>query len=626
MENHRVKDKFFNITLFVLISSFVFFIYYQAVDGPMVLDDQANIVFNEGIKIDDLSAESLYESATSMKEVFTSRHPLLNRPVSYLSYGLNYLFSENFYRSIKTTNIFLHLLCGLLLFCFIRQLTEFYQHQYPSGDTAAKSHVFREKMLSWLPLIASAGWLLHPLMVSTVLYSVQRMTILSAGCLLLGLNLYIYYRVKLLSLNKGFWVGLVGVLLMTLVAFLCKENGALLPLYCLVVELCFFRFNFHPQTGLLLRRFYLVLLILPVIILFSYLTNVYLSTDAQGLLSYRQFDLDMRLLTQARILWEYLYWLILPVPENLTFIHDTLQISQSLLQPVTTLLAVAGWFVLSIVMLHLLRQNKHPFLTFGFFWFLAGHLLESSVLPLELVFEHRNYLPYAGPIMAVLYYLLRGVSKLNVSTGFAVFLAGFIVTAVPALLTTERVRHWRSEQQLVEHWLQVNAESPRVWAKTADYFYRNRNLAATFLSLSNGLNFASWEAGYGFAQLGIMCTQGQDLNSGRGAEVHKATMNALRQKPTTAYSVNQYRNMINLCTDLNQIKSLQDLHYEAAAQKKSQMVSGANYMFALLALAEQQPDKARVFLVRVLKADPFSQEAKDLIAQIDGDDRHKNRP
>jgi len=48
-----------------------------------------------------------------------------------------------------------------------------------------------------------------------------------------------------------------------------------------------------------------------------------------------------------------------------------------------------------------LCRKKRPMLFLGVFWFYCGHLLESTVIPLELYYEHRNYLPILGILVMV---------------------------------------------------------------------------------------------------------------------------------------------------------------------------------------------------------------------------------
>src|SRR5690606_5451195 len=86
----------------------------------------------------------------------------------------------------------------------------------------------------------AATWLLHPLLVSTVLYAVQRMAQLSTFFTLLALLAWLKARTA--DKPRSFYFfGWFVMPAMSLLAMLSKENGALLPLYFLLLEVCAFR-------------------------------------------------------------------------------------------------------------------------------------------------------------------------------------------------------------------------------------------------------------------------------------------------------------------------------------------------------------------------------------------------
>jgi tetratricopeptide (TPR) repeat protein len=104
----------------------------------------------------------------------------------------------------------------------------------------------------------------------------------------------------------------------------------------------------------------------------------------------RPFNLKERLLTQPRVIWFYLSLLFYPIPTRLSIEHD-FTLSTGLLQPWTTLPALLGIACLLIV--GLVGMRRQPLLGFALLFYFLNHALESTFLPLEMVFEHRNYLP-----------------------------------------------------------------------------------------------------------------------------------------------------------------------------------------------------------------------------------------
>jgi hypothetical protein len=100
------------------------------------------------------------------------------------------------------------------------------------------------------------------------------------------------------------------------------------------------------------------------------------------------------------VLWEYLLNAFLPRPGHFGPYHEAYPIARNLLEP-ATFISAASWIAVSA--LAVLWRRKYSIVAFGVLWFLAGHLLESTTIPLEMYFEHRNYLPIVGPIFAIIY-------------------------------------------------------------------------------------------------------------------------------------------------------------------------------------------------------------------------------
>jgi len=80
-----------------------------------------------------------------------------------------------------------------------------------------------------------------------------------------------------------------------------------------------------------------------------------------------------------------------------------------LVPAVSTVPAVLGWRAASAV---IRRQKEGPIVAFGVLFFLGGHLLESTILPLEIAHEHRNYLPMYGILLMLFFYVLHPLNIL----------------------------------------------------------------------------------------------------------------------------------------------------------------------------------------------------------------------
>jgi len=366
--------------LFFFVLLIVTGLYWQGQGGGFLFDDLPNLqplaTLNKTGGFDD-----------TLVFVLEGESGALGRPISLFSFALQ-AESWPFYPwDFKYVNLMIHLLNGCLVFWLILLL----------GRCLALSE--RQSLL--LALLTSSIWLLHPLQVSTVLYVVQRMTQLSALFTLVGLLIYLYGRQFLANnqLKAGFFWMSVGVAVGGTLATLSKENGILLIFYVLALEFTLLQRLSKPRTWHIWASIFLYL---PL-----FLLSLYFVTHIDSLLrtyEVRHFTLEERLLTQPRVLIDYLLKILLFKPNDFGLFHDDFVISRDLWTPPTTLMAIG--FLGSMLGIAIIKRLQMPIFALAVFWFLAGHLLESSFIGLMLYFEHRNYLPMLGVIFAVIYGLL----------------------------------------------------------------------------------------------------------------------------------------------------------------------------------------------------------------------------
>ena len=295
---------------------------------------------------------------------------------------------------------------------------------------------YAELDADWAALLVAALWLLSPLNFTPVLYVVQRMTSLAALFVLAGLWCHVTGRLRLADGDsRGLWLALGGLPLAG-IGILAKETVALYPLLVLALEWTLLRSLATPRRGLILAS----TAVLPIILGIFYLAS------HPGMLNFdgRAFTLGERLVTEARVLWLYLRMLFVPDLSMLGLFHDDVATSTSLATPWTTLPAVIVWLALTAAAIALAK--RWPVASFAVLFFLAGHVLESSIFPLELIFEHRNYLPSFGPWFAV------GVGGLlladHVRHGRWLKLGLAVYLALLAGVTHLRAWDWSNEDRL----------------------------------------------------------------------------------------------------------------------------------------------------------------------------------
>jgi hypothetical protein len=365
------------------VSLLTVIVYFPGLSGDYMFDDRANLLQNRQLEFETLDLETLQNAA------FSSGSGALRRPVSMASFALNRYFFGIAPFSHKVVNLGIHLLTGAALFLLGRMLLLSYRQYRAPG--------LSQQVVTWLPLVVAGLWLVHPLNLTTVLYIVQRMTSLAALFTVCGLLLYVKGRRRMLAGRHGLSLILTGLLVCGGLAVFSKENGILLPLYMLVLEVTLFRFRaasgrFDATIG----SFYLLVLAIPAAV-----ATFYLATHAEIYLNYdgRDFNLQERLLTQGRVLLFYLQMIVTPSIQELGLYHDDIPVSLGLLEPPATLyslIALAGMLLAALALL-----GKRPLVSLGILWFFAGHVLESSIIPLEMAHEHRNYLADYGILLAL---------------------------------------------------------------------------------------------------------------------------------------------------------------------------------------------------------------------------------
>lgn len=418
-------------TLFFLLFIFVFAfaIYSPGLNGDFEFDDQANLLSNTHLQIDHLSYHSLKIAALS-----GDAGPL-GRPISLVTFAINYYLAGFNPYYLKLTNIGIHIASGLTLILLFQQLLIAYRTTYAIALT--------DPSIRFIAYIAGTAWMLHPLDITSVLYIVQRMTSLSGLFTLLALLLYALGRNRICEGKRGWALVVLASPFFGLLAVFSKENAAVLPLYAFLIELFFFRFRAPSlREHRLLHALYALVLWIPLVIGVAFVIAIW-DWFVTGYTN-RGFTMGERLLTEGRILWFYLRLIFLPNVSLMGIYHDDIALSTGIVSPTTTALSIVG--LGGMLICGVLIQRRIPILAFAIFWFLAGHIIESSLIPLELAHEHRNYLPMAGFIFAAFYYLTSpNTPHLSLRLRFG--LAALLVTLL-AFSTHVRAKQWGN---LLEH-------------------------------------------------------------------------------------------------------------------------------------------------------------------------------
>jgi len=404
----RNRDKLMKLALiagWLILFLTTVLAYLPGLNGPFLLDDFGSIapLGNLGGVVDWMTFKAF---------VFGGHAGPTGRPLSLLTF----LIDANDWPAdpwaFKRTNLIIHIVSGALLGVLISKILSVLKYdKYTAGRVA---------------LVSAGIWLLHPFLVSTTLYAVQRMAQLSTLFILAGLIGHLYGRSKIAAgASKAYLIMSLSMGLFTLLAVLSKENGILLPLLIGVVEITIFS---TQKNGIwALNRYWAwAFVVAPSIIIFLYLGRMALTQNFFDITPPRDFSIYERLLTQPRILFDYLQNWFVPKLYTAGVFQDHFVKSTGLFSPITTALSVL--LHVSVVSVAMINRRKRPLMALAVLFFYASHILESTVINLELYFEHRNYLAVAFlfvPLVTMLQKRVSGKLFMAVAVCALLTLAGF---------------------------------------------------------------------------------------------------------------------------------------------------------------------------------------------------------
>lgn len=443
------------VALFALMLVTVI-VYWPALQGGFIFDDYPNL--------EAMGAYGGVDDFETFKNfVFNGFSGPLGRPVSLASF----LIDDNKWPtspdSFKQTNLKIHILTGLVLIWLTINLLRLYAAQV------------NDNQIVWVALINGAIWMLHPYMVSTSMYVIQRMAQLATLFVFAGIAGYLQGRIQLQAgkIRAGYLWMTSSIVFLGALAVLSKENGILLPLLIGVIEFCL------PAGLRIINKWWrIIFLWLPSVVIFFVLArSINFAEDAWP---NRLFTQPERLLTEGRILIEYLYNLYIPKIEGRGLFQDGYNFSRGWFSPIST--AISWLAIVLILAAALLLPRKMPFFCLGILFFFTGHLIESTVIGLELYFEHRNYLPAAFLFLGISFFLVRLADRISLGVSIIVV---FSIVLVLSLLTWERARLWSNTERLQLYWAASTPESARAQVKLSRSIMSTGNVSGAVKHLED---------------------------------------------------------------------------------------------------------------------------------------------
>jgi Tfp pilus assembly protein PilF len=423
----------------LLLVMLVIFAYQDAPRNGFHLDDLNNILRHPPIWLEELSLKGLIQAGHGAL--------LPTRPLPSVTFAIDWWRGVGDPAPFQWSNLILHSTVALALFGLLNSLLQrFVGHS--------------DNRTLWCAFLGAAIWAVHPIQIQSVTYIVQRMNSMAALFTLLAVLSYVHGR--LAQHHKPRWFLLCAT--SALCGAFSKENAWITPLLLLLAEYGVCRHG-RPLIASRWDYFWLGLPIILGLYLFvdlisgtGPLANFILPGYAE-----RDFTLKERLLTQPRVILFHFSQILWPLPSRFSIEHD-FPLSAGLIHPASTLaaiLALLGWIGAGIWLL--LRRNQRLW-GFLLLWVPTTLAIESSIVPLEMVFEHRMYLPTTG---------LAGLAALALAAGIQRQRLLILASGVAAIImvaclasTLKRIPDWQTRLTLNEAIL-PDARSARVWATLA---------------------------------------------------------------------------------------------------------------------------------------------------------------
>lgn len=384
--------RYLALLVFTLVG---FAIYSNSFDVPFIFDDSDNIQ-NPSLRISELSADSLLKAAVESN--------LLKRPVANISFAINYYFGEYNVRGYHLVNILIHVAASFFLYLL---LSITFKLPVNSG---------RYDKYPLLPILAALLWLTHPLATQSVTYLVQRMNSLAAMFYVLSVLCYVQGRLKSSKdgdnqqkFNGVIWFA--ASLISGTLAIGSKEIAVTLP--CVIFLYEWFFLQDLSWKWLKKKIPWIVALLVFLYCAAYFYLNGNPFHKVFNSCNNRPFTSLERVLTEFRVVMHYIGLLVYPNPGRLVFEYN-FPLSTSLFSPLTTIISLFSLVLISGVAVSIAKKER--FIAFCIFWFLVNLILESSVICLEIIFEHRTYLPSMFFLAIFPALLCRSVLNKNIVT------------------------------------------------------------------------------------------------------------------------------------------------------------------------------------------------------------------
>lgn len=463
--SRKQKPSVVSGTLWILagLSAIAIVSYWNSFDAPLIFDDLVTIQKNEGVRFGDY---------------FLRPHLFGGRSLLYITFAINHFLHGQEVWGYHFFNLVLHVLNGCAIFLIAA-------HIFGRTISDPARAVF-------FAIVAAAVFLTHPVQTESVTYISSRSELLSTLFYALGFLVYI----KAPDQRIGFLLSLL-ILVPFGMGLLSKETTITFPAVLLAYD---FVFRSGSQIRPLFSkwRFYITFVVGGVAAGYYMVTRV-----LGGAIGAQQGHLTpwSYFLTQLRVIVQYVRIVFVPVGLNVDH-HVPASYSVFELRVIASgllllLIAAAGWYL----------RRKEPVIALGIFWFFITLSPTSSFVPiLDVMFEHRLYLPMVTACMVFPLLLDKGLNLLRTRWEYDLPLkqACFALIGVLIVGTILRNQVWRSDIRL---WSDVIAKSPgksRGYNGLSMAYYKTAQYELALAAAERGLKAIPEESASFYETIGNM--------------------------------------------------------------------------------------------------------------------------
>jgi len=435
----------------ILISVICLLAYANTFKGPFQFDDEDQIVENHTIK--DLGA---LVKPSAVKNI---------RYIGVLTFALNYKVNGLDVTGYHIVNLLIHIINALIVYWII--VLTFRTPFLEKSELKDSSNL--------LALFTALLFACHPVQTQAVTYIVQRFASLATMFYLFSLVMYVKARLGQTTFSASTLTFYSLSLVSTILAMETKEIAFTIPVVIAVYEFMFFSGKTKRRL-LYLIPFFLTMSIIPLrlirivkstggltggVSLGDLIGDVSMATRLQTELPRLDY-----LFTECRVIVTYIRLIFFPVNQNLDYDYP---VYRSFLDPGVFLSAFLLLLILStgVYLFYRYRNSSMPtrLISFGIFWFFITLSVESSIIPIvDVIFEHRLYLPSAGIFMAIstsVFAIVKKQSRRHVLNKALIGVFAIIIIVLLSGATYARNRVWLSKVGLWEDVVRKSPLKPR---------------------------------------------------------------------------------------------------------------------------------------------------------------------